>query len=124
MREFGKVLTLDEIAAVPVPSTPWVESTEVKPVPTPEEMETWFPDEAPEMRRFRWEQNVTTGERKAIELTLDEYRERHVAKIVERNEYVQRKRAEVSRASRQGCLDRLLDKLEADPELLDRITKP
>lgn len=123
MREFGKVLSPEQIAAVPSPSKPWVEPTEIVPVPTPEEMATWFPSEAAEDCRFGWEQNVTTGERKAIELTLDEYRQRHVNKIVSRNEYVVRKAAEDKAAARKALTDRLVDALEADPTLLDRITK-
>jgi hypothetical protein len=109
MREFGKVLTADEIAAVPTPSKAWVEPTGLQPVPTPEEMANWFPSEVAEDRRFRWEQNVTTGERKAIELTLEEYRARHVAKIVSKNEYVVRKAAEAVAARRKAVLDRLID---------------
>jgi hypothetical protein len=108
----GKVLTPEQITAVPTPSRPWVEPTDVVPVPTPEEMQTWSPDPAPDMVRFRWEVNIQTGERKAIELTLDEYRARHVAKIVSKNEYVLRKREEERKARRQAILDRLIDDAE------------
>jgi len=109
MREFGKVLTPEQVDAVPRPSKPWVEPTEIQPVPTAAEMATWFPSETDEDRRFRWEQNVTTGERKAIELTLDEYRARHVAKIISKNEYVMSKAAEAVAARRKAVLDRLID---------------
>ena len=101
----------------------WVAPTEVMPVPTPEEMANWYPDEASENVCFRWEQNVTTGERKAIELTLDEYRARHVAKIVSKNKHVLRKQSEAKAAARKALNDRLVDALEADPTLLDRLTK-
>jgi hypothetical protein len=123
MREFGKVLTAAEVAAVPTPSRPWVEPTDVVPVPTPEEMHNWFPNEEPGMRRFRWEVNVQTGERKAIELTLEEYRERHVGKIRSKNEYFQRKQAEAKKAARQALMDKLVDRMEADPGLIDRLAR-
>lgn len=110
---FGKVLTLEEIAAVPTPSDPWVEPTEVVSVPTAEQMETWMPDSDPTKRRFRWEQNVQTGVRKAIELTLEEYRHRHVAKIKARNEYIVKKAEDVRKAKRQAILEKLIDAEEA-----------
>jgi len=113
MREFGKILTPEQIAAVPTPSKPWVEPTEILPVPTVEEMQSWYPDEADERRTFRWEQNVITGERKAIELTLDEYRARHVAKIVSKNEWFLRKQADDKKAKRAALLEKLLDEMEA-----------
>lgn len=109
MREFGAVLTPEQVAAVPRPGKPWVEPTEIQPVPTPEEMQNWYPDESPEKRRFNWEINVVTDERKAVELTLDEYRARHVAKIVSNNEYVLRQREKAKAARRQAALDRLID---------------
>lgn len=110
---FGKVLTPAEVAAVPTSSEPWIEPTEIQPVPTVEQMETWMPDLDPTKKRFRWEQNVQTGERKAIELTLEEYRHRHVAKIKSRNEYVLRKVEEVRKAKRQAILEKLIDAEEA-----------
>ena len=111
MNKFGEILTQEEVAQAVPPA--WIEPTEIIVVPTPEQMATWIPDPAPEKRRFRWEQNVVTGERKAIELTLDEYRTRHVGKIVSRNEYVLRKAEEVRKAKRQALLEKLLDAEEA-----------
>ena len=110
---FGKVLTPEEVAAVPMPSSPWIEPTEIVPIPTAEQMAMWMPDADPAHKRFRWEQNVQTGIRQAIELTLDEYRARHVAKIKSRNEYVLRKREETRKAKRQALLEKLLDAEEA-----------
>ena len=121
MNKFGQVLTPEEVAAVPMPMAPWVEPIKIVSVPTSEEMAVWVPDSSPDKRRFRWEQNVTTGERNAIELTLDEYKARHVAKIITRNEYVVRKTEDARRAARQATLGSLLDKIEADPTILDRI---
>jgi hypothetical protein len=125
MREFGKVIADPGflVAAIEGGTRPWAEPTEIVPVPTPEEMQNWYPDEAPEKCRFRWEINVQTGERKAIELTLDEYRARHVAKAVSRNEYIQRKRADDKAAARKALMESLVDKLEADPTLLDKLAK-
>jgi len=89
------------------------------PIPTPEEMLNWFPD--PAQPRFRIELNVMTGERKEIELTLEEYRRRHVAKLISRNE---REALQVERQrliARQAVLDALLDKIEADSTIIDRL---
>ena len=113
MHKFGQVLTPEEVVAIQRPSPPWVEPTAIQSVPTPEEMVTWTPDPAPECRCFRWEQNVQTGERKAIELTLDEYRARHVAKIESRNAYVVCKQIKAVKAKRAALLEKLLDELEA-----------
>src|SRR3990167_4682055 len=110
MREYGKALTPEQVAAVLHPSQPWTEPTEILPVPTPEEMALWLPDEAPEKLRYRMEHNVTTGETKIIELTLEEYRARHVAKIIGKNEYLLRKRADAKAAERKALWDRLVDK--------------
>lgn len=123
MREFGQVIT-DPIflaAAIEGGRMPWVEPTELQPIPTDAEMQNWYPDEAPEKCRYRLEVNVSTGERKYIELTLDEYRQRHVAKIESRNQHVLRKRYEARAASRKAKLEALLDKIEIDPTILDRI---
>ena len=83
----------------------WIEPTEVVPVPTPEEIQNWYPSE----RLFHVEVNVKTGERKEIDLTLDEQRVGHAAKIVSRNEYVTRKQEETRKARRQAILDKLID---------------
>ena len=113
MREFGKVITEEFFEAAKIGGRkPWVEPTEILPVPTPEEMGNWYPDEAAENCRFRWEQNVATGERKAIELTLDEYRARHVAKIISRNEWLRRNREAKRVAKRQALVDAFIDTLE------------
>lgn len=121
MNKFGQVLTPEEVAAVPVPSDPWIEPTAIEPVPTPEEMATWMPDQASEKRCWRIEVNVQTGEVTYTELSLEEYRARHVAKIVSRNEYVLRKQAETRQAARNAIMEALVDKIEADPTVLDRI---
>jgi hypothetical protein len=92
---------------------PFNPPTEIEAVPTPEEMQNWYPDPAPEKMRWRTEVNVTTGERKHIELTLEEYRARHVAKIVSRNEYVARQAEEARKAKRAALLEKLLDEAEA-----------
>lgn len=114
MREFGKVITDEAFleAAIIGGRAPWVEPTEIVPVPTTEEMQNWYPDEAPEKCRFRWEINVQTGERTATELTLEEYRQRHINKIKSRNEYVLRKREEERQARRKVILEKFIDELE------------
>jgi hypothetical protein len=54
-------------------------------------------------------------------LTLDEYRARHVAKAVQRNAYVLRKREEARKARRAAILERLIDAAEAqDASAADR----
>jgi len=83
------------------------------PVPTPEEMLNWYPDQDPKNRRFRVEVNVQTGERKEIELTLEEYRERHVAKIMTKNEREVKQAEEVRIARRKELLETFIDELEA-----------
>ena len=114
MNKFGKELTADEVAlADSTGRQPFSPPTEIVPVPTDAEMATWMPDPAPEKRRYRKEVNVSTGEVKYIELTLDEYRERHVAKIKSRNEYVQRQADEARKAKRAALMERLLDEMEA-----------
>ena len=124
MREFGKQIDPEQVAVAQTTALqPFNEPTEVVAVPTPEEMATWMPDEAPENMRWRTEVNVTTGEKKHIELSLEEYRARHVAKIVSRNEYVVRKAAEAKAAQRKALQDRLVDALEADPTLIDRLAR-
>ena len=96
---------------------------QIKPVPTAEEMQNWFPDPSPEKRRFRVEVNVQTGERKEIDLTLDEYRQRHVNKIIHGNARVLRKREETKQVARKALMDRLVDRLEVDPDLIDRLAR-
>lgn len=72
-------------------------------------------------RPFRWEVNVQTGERRQIELTDTEIA-RLVVKKAERDVIAAVRNAEIARqAARQSRLDALLDKLEADPTILDRI---
>lgn len=111
----SRILTKEQVAiAQQTALQPFNEPTEVVPVPTPEEMENWYPDPAPEKVRWRTEHNVATGEVKHIELTLEEYRARHVAKIKSRNEYVERKRAEKAKADRDAAMQRMLDKFIAD----------
>ena len=108
MNRFGQKLTKEEVDAVPRPSAPYIEPTEILPVPTDAEMATWMPDPAPEQRRFRWEVNVQTGERTAIELTLDEYRQRHVGKIKSKNEHFLRKQEEAAKAAHDADMEAML----------------
>ena len=118
----SRILTKEEVAlADSTGRQPFNPPTELVPVPTDAEMATWMPDPDPSRVRYRKEVNVTTGEVKYIELTLDEYRARHVAKIKSRNEYVLRKQAEVKQASRDALMKLLMDKIEADPTIIDRI---
>lgn len=120
----SRILTKEQVAiAQQTALQPFNEPTEVVPVPTEAEMQNWYPDPAPEKVRWRTENNVSTGEVKHIELTLEEYRARHVAKIKSRNEYVERKAREKAKADRDALHKRFLDALEADPTLLDRLTK-
>lgn len=110
----SRILTTEEVAiAQRTALQPFNPPTEIVPVPTPEEMATWMPDPAPEKIRWRTEFNVTTGERKHVELTLEEYRARHVAKIISRNEYVVRKAEDARKARRAAILERLIDAEEA-----------
>lgn len=111
----ARKLTLDEVAlADTTAKRPFNEPTEIVPVPTPEEMARWTPDRDPTRVRYRKEVNVSTGEVSYYELTDDEYRARHVAKIKSRNEYVQRKRDEAAQAARDAAMQRMLDKFIAD----------
>lgn len=110
MREFGKKMTPEQVAAAQATALqPFNEPTAPEAVPTPEEMATWMPDPAPEKMRWRKEVNVTTGKVTYTELSLDEYRARHVAKIVSRNAYLVRKADEARKARRQAVMDRLID---------------
>ena len=102
---------------------PWKEPTEIIPVPTPEEMENWYPNPAPEAVRWRTEINIGTKERKWIELTLEEYRARHVAKIKANNEWLLRTRVLAGKANREEKLNTLIDALITDPTLLDKLIK-
>ena len=112
-RKFGQVLTPEQVeVASSTALQPFNEPTFVQAVPTPEEMANWYPNEAPENMRWRTEVNVQTGERKHIELTLEEYRIRHVAKIVSRNEYLVRKAEEARKIKRQALLDAFIDTLD------------
>lgn len=110
--KFGQVLTDEDIALVVTPPKE-IEPTEIQSVPTDMEMATWMPNPDPTQRRFKWEMNVQTGERKATELTLDEYRKRHVNKIKLHNELVLQRREEARLARRQAILEKLIDDLEA-----------
>jgi hypothetical protein len=114
MREFGQVLTPEQVAlADSTGRKPFNPPTEIVAVPTPEEMATWMPDPDPTKARYRKEVNVSTGEVKHIELTVDEYRERHVAKIQSRNEWLQRQADDARKAKRAALMERLLDEMEA-----------
>ena len=113
MREFGQELTIEEVAlAQTTARLPFNEPTDLVPVPTPEEMTMWLPDPSPEKRRWRKEVNVSTGKVRFIELTLDEYKTRHVAKAISRNKYVEQKRIEAHKARRTALLEKLLDEAE------------
>ena len=117
-----RILTLEEVTVAQKGALqPWVQPTEIQVVPTPEEMAKWQPSGLPEDVRWRTEINVTTGERKWIELTLDEYRARHVAKIVSKNEWLLKSRADAEAAAKKAQLDAFVDALAADPTLLDKI---
>ena len=72
-------------------------------------------------RPFRWEINVQTGERRQIELTEAEIARAAAAATVETAANMVRDAAEARKTARQAKLEALLDKLEADPTLLDRI---
>ena len=118
----GRILTWEEVQVAMIGAhKPWVQPTEILPVPTPEEMANWQPSGDPEDVRWRTEINVTTGERKWIELTLDEYRARHVAKIIEKNRWLLKSRADAEAAAKKATLDAFVDALAADPTLLDKI---
>ena len=81
-------------------------------VPTSEEMLDWFPSSLPEDRRFTIEINVQTGERKEIDLTLDEYRARHVSKIISKNRRELRAIEDARQARRNILLQEFIDSLE------------
>ena len=72
-------------------------------------------------RPFRWAVNVQTGERRRIELTDAEIAHGDAVKSVENAEVALRNADRAQQAARQAKLDALLDKLEADPTILDRI---
>ena len=110
----GKILTKEQVSIAQTTALqPFNEPTEVVPVPTDEEMKNWYPDPAPEKVRWRTEHNVSTGEVTHYELTLEEYRARHVAKIKSRNEWLQRKQQEERKAIRAKLLEKFLDELES-----------
>jgi hypothetical protein len=114
MRQFGQVITKEEAAlADSTGRQPFNPPTEIVAVPSAEEMATWMPDPAPERRRYRTEINVSTGETKYVELTLEEYRARHVAKIQSRNEWLTAQGEAARKAKRQALLEKLLDEAEA-----------
>ena len=69
----------------------------------------------------RIEINVQTGERKVIELTPAEIAKAQAKKAVEDADNALKAIAAAAKASRQAKLDALLDKIEADPTILDRI---
>ena len=77
------------------------------PIPTPEEMLSWQPD--PAQKRTRWTHDIATGKSTEVELTLDEYRARHVAKIKSQNEREASNLAEQQREERQRVLNALID---------------
>jgi len=105
----ARKLTLAEVALADTTAKhPFNEPTEIVPVPTPEEMAVWTPDRDPTRVRYRKEVNVSTGEVSYYELTDDEYRARHVAKIISRNEYVARKRAEAEKAAHDADMEAML----------------
>ena len=72
-------------------------------------------------RPFRWDVNVQTGERRQIELTDAEIARAERKKAAEDVAADARDAANARKAARQAKLEALLDKLEADPTLLDRI---
>ena len=110
----SRLLTEEEVALAQTTALqPWVQPTAIQSVPTYEEMQNWYPDPAPEKVRWHTKVNVQTGERTYIELTLEEYRARHVAKIMSRNEYLVRKEIADRKARRTALLEQFIDKLEA-----------
>lgn len=111
----GRILTAEQVSlADSTGRQPFNPPTEIVAVPTAEEMAVWEPSRDPTRARYRKEVNVTTGEVKHIELTDDEYRERHVAKIKSRNEWLLRQRADAAKAVRDEAMQRMLDKFIAD----------
>lgn len=72
-------------------------------------------------RPFRWEVNVQTGERQQIELTDAEIVSADANAAIEATATAVRDAARERKAARQAKLDALLDKIEADPTILDRI---
>ena len=72
-------------------------------------------------RPFRWEVNVQTGERKQIDLTDAEIAEAQVRRAEEDAKRAAEQLLADRKAARQATLDALLDKIEADPTILDRI---
>ena len=72
-------------------------------------------------RPFRWEVNVQTGERRQIELTDAEIARATTKQAAEDAANIIRDAELARRAARQAKLDALLDKIEADPTILDRI---
>lgn len=75
-------------------------------VPTDEELRNWQPD--PAQKRYRIELNVATGETKRIELTLEEYRQRHRAKMISQNEREARDLDEQQKEERERVLEWLI----------------
>lgn len=73
------------------------------------------------MTPFRWEMNVQTGERKPVDLTDAELALAAVNKAEEDARNVTLAAAQARAAARQARLDAFLDKIEADPTILDRI---
>lgn len=84
----------------------------MEPVPTPAEMLQWYPDPAPEKRRFEIIVNVQTGERSRRELTLAEYRQRHVNKIISRNRREAQAVEDARTARRKALLEAFIDTLD------------
>ena len=111
----SRLLTEEEVALAQTTALqPWVQPTAIQSVPTDEEMQNWYPDPDPIKRRWKTEINVQTGERKHIELSLDEYRLRHIAKIKSRNAWFLRNQEEIRQAKRKALLEALIDQLEKD----------
>lgn len=73
------------------------------------------------IRPFRWQLNVQTGERKQVELTDEEIVRAETKQAAEDVANAVRAAEAARKASRQTRLDALLDKLEADPTIIDRI---
>ena len=72
-------------------------------------------------RPFRLEINVTTGKRQQIELTDEEIARAEAQTTLETAAATVRDAELARKAARQARLDALLDKMEADPTILDRI---
>ena len=72
-------------------------------------------------RPFRWVVNAQTGERQQIALTDEEIERGAVKKAAEEAAAAIRAAAKAREDGRQALLLVLLDKIEADPTIIDRI---